>query len=265
MMLQMITTDPPFLSLISVTLNNLKGLQKTQRSLLNQNHKNFEWIVIDGASTDGTQKWLEKEPEVGVNSCFICEKDDGLYDAMNKGLDQAEGNYILFLNAGDQLAEDDSLEKLAKNIDNANNPAFVYGDAYEETMQGDKIYKPARHVKKIASGMITHHQAMMYHRETIKDMRYDLSYRLAADYDFTARLLKENPEVFYCGFPICIFEAGGVSQKNAKAARAEEYKIRQNLELCSSLMNMAVNMRQIFAHALKTKAPHLYYKLRALF
>lgn len=255
-------TTVPLISIVSIALNNLKGLQKTYKSIENQTFKGFEWVVIDGVSDDGTREWLTKTPEIGLDSCWISEKDQGIYDAMNKGIDQAEGQYILFLNAGDELAGPNVLQTLSQKIKSSNNPDFVYGDAYEEGQNGQKLYKKARHASKIASGMITHHQAMLYRRSVIGKDRYDLSYQLAADYDFTARFLKRAKTDLYCDKALCVFEAGGISQKNAKTARGEEFQIRQVLELCSAPMNLLTTMRQTLAAALKSTAPAVYYKLR---
>ncbi|MCB1532941.1 MAG: glycosyltransferase [Alphaproteobacteria bacterium] len=245
------TNPPPLFSLITVTLNARAGLQKTQCSIAAQTSKNYEWIVIDGASSDGTQEWLES-----MSARFISEPDYGLYDAMNKGIEKARGHYLLFLNAGDELAAPDTLQAITDFI-GARKPGFVYGDAQE----GPHL-KHARNHSHINKGMITHHQAMLYDRAALQNLRYDTGYKIAADYDFTARFLLTKPEALYCPFPICIFESGGLSQQQAKAARQEEAAIRRTLGLTSTLSRALIYMRQSAAHILKTRIPALYRIMR---
>lgn len=247
----------PLFSLISVTLNNLSGLQRTHKSITNQGFSDYEWVVIDGASTDGTQKWLEN-----TQADWISEPDDGLYEAMNKGLERARGRYLLFLNAGDILAGPDTLADIARRIGQTNQPDFIYGDSYEELPSGRHVYKPARAAHKIARGMITHHQAMLYRKDALGDLRYNTRYRLAADYDFTMRFLLKTGEALYCDFPFCVFEPGGLSQTGAKTARIEEAIIRRELGLGGPLTGALTTSRQTLAHGLKTLSPELYAKMR---
>ncbi len=250
-------TKTPLITLISVTLNNISGLQKTQKSILNQTFKGYKWLVVDGASDDGTAQWLTQ-----INTRHICEPDQGLYDAMNKGIESAKGQYLIFLNAGDTLPAADTLERISNAIEQHHEPDFLYGDCYEEIEGARPIYKTARNHKKISLGMITHHQAMIYKRHALGDMRYNLNYKLAADYDFTARFLRRIGAAYYCNFPLCVFEAGGLSQVNASAARTEENEIRAALNLCSPLQRRMITIRQAAAQTLKTRAPQIYRALK---
>ena len=108
----------PLFSVISVTYNNLKGLQNTFKSLRLQTFTDYEWIVVDGGSYDGTLDFLSDKP------CkLISEKDDGIYDAMNKGIGKANGDYLIFMNAGDVFADADILEIVQDTI--IENPDFI--------------------------------------------------------------------------------------------------------------------------------------------
>ena len=142
---------------ITVALNNIEGVQKTYNSIQNQTLKNYEWLVIDGNSSDSTKEWLKTAP-----ANWISEVDKGIYDAMNKGIERASGEYLLFLNAGDTLATSETLEKITQKL-SKNKPDFIYGDAYE-----GNHYKRAKSHKHIARGMVTNHQAMLYRRKNIK-------------------------------------------------------------------------------------------------
>jgi putative colanic acid biosynthesis glycosyltransferase len=153
-----------FLSIITVTLNNCDGLKKTAQSITYQTFKDFEWIIIDGNSTDGTKKFL-KNCEANI----ISETDDGLYDAMNKGMKRAKGQYLLFLNAGDIFASASTLDNIYNQANDDTD--FIYGDALE-IYHGRDIYKHARPHEFALSGMFTHHQSMLYRRAAIENLRY---------------------------------------------------------------------------------------------
>lgn len=247
----------PFFSIISVTLNNLTGLKKTHKSLRNQTSQDFEWIVIDGNSNDGTPDYLKT-----ATAKWTSGPDFGIYDAMNKGIERAGGAYLLFLNAGDTLAEPETLAKLQTAAHAYNPPAFLYGDSYEQNPQGERAYKPARLID-LKMGMFTHHQAMLYKRQAVGDLRYDLNYKIAADYDFTARFLKRNDDAFFCSFPICIFESGGISQTKATLGRREQYQIRKSLKLAGPVQNAVITGAQAALWALRRMAPTLYWHLKS--
>jgi putative colanic acid biosynthesis glycosyltransferase len=241
-------------SLITVTLNNLGGLKATFESISSQNSCDYEWIVIDGASEDGTQQFLES-----AGAEWSSAPDDGIYDAMNKGMDRAKGEYLLFLNAGDTLASPDTLERISKAIDRENfSPAFIYGDATE-----DGYIKTARSHKNLAKGMFTHHQAMLYKRKCIGTLRYNTNYKISADYDFTCRFILNKSQVLYLPFNICIFETGGISQKQAENGRIEQAEIRKNLDLCGPAASYIIEFRQKAALWLRKKFPDFYWRLKS--
>ena len=233
-------TEPRF-SIVTVTKDNLAGLHKTARSVEAQTCRDYEWLVIDGGSRDGTQDHYTP---------VISEADGGIYDAMNKGIGCAKGAYILFLNAGDALAAPDVLESLR-----AYNADFIYGDAWE-----DGYLKPARH--NIERGMITHHQAMLYRRACIGDLRFDTSLPLAADYDFTWRFMKRSADCLYVPVALCDFESGGVSQRKAAQGRREQFCIRRHrgvpLYVC-----LAIYLKQAAVQAVRQYAPALFWRVRS--
>src|SRR6188508_2910860 len=113
----------PFLSIITVVYNNLAGLKHTYQSIQSQTSTDFEWLVIDGGSSDGTKEWLTN---LAVsNMCFISEKDGGLYDAMNKGLNLAKGKFVWFMNSGDSIFSPDTVQVL---IDQSAGKDVLYGE-----------------------------------------------------------------------------------------------------------------------------------------
>lgn len=237
------TTDAPLFSIITVTKDNLKGFLATRESIEAQSCRNFEWVVIDGNSSDGTKDVLPADA--------VSEEDLGIYDAMNKGIACAKGDYLLFLNAGDTLADMDILATLARAA--KGQPDFIYGDALET----GGLYKKARPYDKAGWGMFTHHQAMLYRRERIGGLRYDTGYKIAADYDFTARFLKNALSVHYIPAALCVFETGGISQRNMTLGRQEQFQARKNHGV-KPWKNMIVYAGQATAAAIKSLSPGIY-------
>ena len=219
----------PFFSIITITKQNSDGFRKTKQSIESQSFKDFEWIVIDG----------DVEP------------DNGIYDAMNKGLSRAQGDYVVFMNAGDIFFDFNVLRDI---FDDCNGADLIYGDAIE-----GEFYKKARPHNMIACGLFTHHQAMYYKRTTIADLRYDEAYPIAADYKFTAQVILNDALAHYIPKPLCVFEMGGVSQRNAAQGRAEQAQIRRELGVKSTWW---VPVRQWAGCMFKRLNPSLFYKIR---
>ena len=213
-------------SVITITKNNPDGFQKTKQSIELQTYSDFEWIIIDG----------DKEP------------DNGIYHAMNKGIERARGEHTIFMNAGDEFASPDILRTLSfLHAD------FIYGDAIE-----GGFIKRARHVSQISHGMITHHQAMIYKTDLLKTLRFDESYSIAADYKLTFEFIKISNCIYYINLPLCIFETGGVSCLNAAVSRHQEVAIRAEMGISSPF----TPYRQWAAHHIKTLCPSLYRRIK---
>lgn len=256
-------------SVVTVTKDNFPGLQRTHESLRAQMGADYEWIVIDGASTDGTVGYIgaailsaARDQSVSTKDSpasprndkiiFVSESDGGIYDAMNKGLDRARGDYIIFMNAGDTFAAPDVLTKLA-----ATDADFVYGDSLE-----DGKHKAARSHAGILYGMFTHHQAMVYRRGAIGALRYDTRYKIAADYKFTLEFMRRAVSVSYMPFPICVFEPGGISQRRVRSGRNEQFRIRHELRACGWIENAMIYLMQSAVMVLRRALPGLYWRIK---
>lgn len=239
-------------SVITITRNNRNGLKKTAKSIAEQTSKAFEWIIIDGNSTDGTKD------DFGIysNAHITSEPDRGIYDAMNKGIDKAKAEYLIFMNAGDTFANSETLQKVADKTGQKTYD-LVYGDSLEETS-----YKRAKPYTTITLGMFTHHQAMFYNRKSLGDLRYDTHYKIAGDYDLTLRFLKEEKRSsLYLPIPVCIFESGGISQKNIALGRKEQFEARQKTGI-SLLKNVIITEKQKVASLIRSLCPSLYWILK---
>lgn len=221
--------DGPLYSIVTVCLNDKDGLMRTRESLLAQTDSDYEWIVIDGASTDGTREFLQGLP--GAECRWISESDKGLYDAMNKGIEMAKGQYLLFLNSGDELASSDVLGVVRSMLSKERLPDFIYGDSLER-IRGDLVRKPARHHDYVWYGMFTHHQAMFYRRKFLGTTRYRAGeYPIAADYALTSEVLLKGPSVMKLSIPICVFEGGGITSRFSSHMRGvrEQWRVGRRI------------------------------------
>jgi putative colanic acid biosynthesis glycosyltransferase len=217
-----------FFSIITITLNDVGGLCATRSSIEEQTLKDFEWIVIDGASTDGTVEELSscRMP----NLSYVSEKDKGLYDAMNKGLTRCRGQYVIFMNSADSFTRPDVLASVKKRIlDSGGSPGIVFGDAFERTAEGRLLLKKARRIEWLNYGMHTHHQAIFYSRESLENVRFDESFKVAADYDLTCRVYRGGQGSLELGFPVCVFSRGGLSEKKSHIGRNENWRIQRDV------------------------------------
>lgn len=258
------TDKPPLFSIVTITYNNIEGLQKTHKSLKAQSLTDYEWIIVDGGSDDGTKEYVESHTRLPD---FVSEPDNGIYHAMNKGLERAKGEYILFLNAGDCLADQDILATMEKSI-KAFAPDFLYGDSTEGIDEKNAFYKKARNHRRYLWGMFTHHQAMLYKRTSIKSLRYSEHYKIASDYLFTVQFLKnikDESKIHYIPCAICLFETGGISQQNDVLGRKEQADIKKRLALCEDSTISFIAFCQKMTMLLKTRVPEVYKILKIVF
>lgn len=216
----------PLFSIITVTWNAAATIGPTLESVQRQTSSDYEMLIIDGASTDGTLDIVKRYSIASLR--VFSEPDKGLYDAMNKGIKRASGRYIMFLNAGDSLADETVLARLAKCA--LDNPGVIYGQTQLVNAQRDVVGK--RHLtapKRLTAtsflnGMVVCHQAFVARRDLVPE--YDLSYRLSADYDWCIRVLKVSPLNAYAGpSPIISYLSEGMTTRHHRASLWERYRI----------------------------------------
>jgi len=197
----------PIISIITVVFNAADTIEDTIKSVVNQNYKHIEYIIVDGGSTDGTKEIVNAYKE--RIRCFVSEKDCGIYDAMNKGIKLATGNFVYFLNSGDLLLV--NLEKIIKYF--KNEKSIIYGDSY---WIGKHILYYGKTSKwKIMRKNICH-QSIFYPRTVFIQYFYDLNYKIYADYYLNLSLMADKAYNFiYIPVLICYFDdTVGLSKKN---------------------------------------------------
>lgn len=217
--------NKPKVSIITVVYNSIDNLIKTIASIRKLNYPNIEYIIIDGGSTDGTLDVIKNNLDI-VNK-WVSEKDNGIYDAMNKGMKLSTGNYLWFINAGDEIADENILNEIFVNISDAD---VYYGDTelidYEGKSYGKRKLKrpPAKLTfKNMIDGMIITHQALIVKRDVSVD--YDLQYIHCADIDWIIRVLKKSKIIINTNRVLCKFQLGGYSRKNTLKSLLERFKI----------------------------------------
>lgn len=219
-----IADGSPLISIITITFNAESEIGPTLESLNRQTFRNFEHLVIDGASSDNT---LSIVKEMSPDSIVISEPDKGLYDAMNKGLRAAKGEYVLFLNAGDSLHSSDILQRYADR-QGAN---IIYGDTI--IVDSERNFIKPRHLsapkkltfKSFSKGMLVCHQAFMVRRSIAPE--YDLQYRFSADYEWTLKCLRSSDPTHNVNIEAIAIDylSDGLTDKNHKASLKERYRI----------------------------------------
>ena len=207
-------------SIITVNFNNKEGLRKTIESVIHQTLRDFEFIVIDGGSTDGSVDVL-KEYDSQIDF-WVSEPDGGIYQGMNKGIKKATGEYLNFMNSGDCFYAKNILEMVSSYQFDAD---FIVGKDYHynnDTHQGHASIQPPRTTMIHFFVATLDHQSSFIKRELFNDSLYDESHRLVSDWIFfTEKIVKENKQVQFIPDIICRREEGGLSEQQREMNRKE--------------------------------------------
>ena len=207
--------NKPLISVITVVFNNKEYLERNIQSVLNQTYDNVEHIIIDGGSIDGSLDIIRKY-EDKLN--WTSEKDNGLYDAMNKGIRKANGEWIHILNSDDYYYSNDALEKVVEKLDKN---YFHYCTMIHEYAHKRKVYKHSP--KGLNYSAYIPHMTLLVSKEQYEEIgEYDTSFKIAADHDFILRLMKRYKPRFV-DIPLAVMRMGGLSSRN-QIATFREFK-----------------------------------------
>ncbi len=216
----------PKISIITVVYNGQSLIERTIKSVLSQSYTNIEYIIMDGASSDGTLKIAEKyQHQIAV---IQSGKDNGIYDAMNKGLAIATGDYVLFLNAGDELYSNETI----KSVFSFGDADVYYGNTAVVNEQGqvlgDRRLSPPGQLnwKSLKYGMCVSHQSFIAKRSLTE--KYNLDYSVSSDIDWVISVLKKSSKITNIKNYISKFLEGGTSNKRRKVALGERFSIMSN-------------------------------------
>lgn len=196
-------------TIITVTYNNGNTLEKTILSVINQTYKGFEYIIIDGQSTDTTLNII-RQYEQSI-STWVSEKDHGIYDAMNKGIRLASGKWIIFMNNGDVFANNEVLQKVATTISTGDYD-ILYGDIFVEK-EGKLLLRTASEPCN-KQRMYFCHQSAFTKSSILKEMPFDTRFKMSSDLHFFKRCYYKQLKFKHMHFPVAIYDRNGVSNTN---------------------------------------------------
>lgn len=253
------------ITIITVVLNDLENLKFTFSSLNEQTCKDFEWIIKDGESNDNFISYYEQNIRSSeLNVKLFVEKDTSIYDAMNQAVKYSSNQFVLFLNAGDYLAEKETIQKIYQSIENINTEvSFIYGDAIDKTKNGKFLYKKARELNYLKHSLPTAHQAILYNRTLFDKYKYSQEYLIASDYALTAQIFYDgNRTYFRLKFPICIFSLGGISSRRRDILLKEGYRIHRNIIKDNAIIALLKLIKRVITFKILDEYPRLYSILR---
>lgn len=218
-------TPRPTVSIITVVFNSELFLEKTIQSIINQSYPNIEYLIVDGGSTDGTLEIIKKYEK--YISQWISEKDNGLYDAMNKAIALATGDYLWFINSGDEIFSENILNDIFTKIDYF--PDLIYGETEIINFKGQSLgmrrhSAPERlHWRSLRFGMLVCHQSVLISSKIID--QYETNYKYSSDFEWLIRMLKKSKKIYNSKLILSKFMEGGLTKRSLKASLIERYKI----------------------------------------
>lgn len=213
----------PRVTIITVVYNGERVIEKTINSVLAQDYPNLEYIIIDGASNDTTLNIIEKYKG---NLASYSETDKGVYDAMNKGIDKATGDWILFMNAGDTFFSPTVISEVMQSDILFDNYSVIYGDA-EFQLKNIAYINEASDTVSTNQYMPFSHQAAFTRTSVAKQIRFDLKYKIAADTAFFLQLIKQGHSMKHVPIVICSYDALEGLSVNNEVARCREIVVLQ--------------------------------------
>lgn len=223
------------LSIITINRNNAIGLEKTMRSVANQTFKEFEYIVVDGASTDGSVDVIKKiEPEF-AHLKWVSEPDSGIYNAMNKGIRMASGDYIQILNSADCLAAPDVTARMLAGLENAGDPAILYGNMVKCFPDGHRMTDKCFAGQEITmlgmyTGTLNHDPAYIRRDLFDKYGYYDESLKIVSDWKwYLQAIIKGGEKPHYVNMDVTLFDMTGISETNKDLDKAERKQVLEQM------------------------------------
>lgn len=248
----------PKVSIITVTYNAGDLLLNTLNSIKSQTYENVEYVIVDGKSTDNTIGIIKKNEK--FISKWISETDKGLYDAMNKGVELATGDYIWFINAGDEIYSKDTLEKVFAGSKDAD---AYYGDVQYIDEEGKNLgtrilKKPPKTLswEDFKNGMVVSHQSIILKRKFAA--KYNLDYKYCADLDWMIRSLKKCKTIVNTNLILSKFLIGGYSKENIIPSNKERFKILTKHFSLPAVLLSHIDMSFKFAKYYITNKRKLY-------
>lgn len=250
----------PLISIITINYNNALGLKKTIDSVISQSFKDFEFIIIDGGSTDNSVEIIKQNNKINY---WTSEKDHGIYDAQNKGILKASGEYLLFLNSGDVLAEPEILQKISKHL--SSGKSFYYGNLI---LDNNGVKKEHLAPKVIDLDFMLNstfwHPCVFIRSELFKNFGlYNTSFKIVGDYEFFIRcLLKPNVSTEYVNEFITLFDGSGISNDSSQNELQQQEREKAWKVNLSEMVYGSLKKQNYFSRSKYASVINLFQKLR---
>lgn len=232
------------ISVVTVAFNEDKNIAKTIESVLNQTTSNIEYIICDGKSTDKTveiaNSYADEFAKKGIGYIVNSEKDMGIYDAMNKGINKATGDYICFLNAGDWFYNNEIIERVTKKLFASDKPDLLYGNVM--LIDRGVIFYLNGDENGLKREMTVPHPSVFASAEIMKKNKFDTKYKIAADYNFV--LSQKLAGKSFCKLDeiITCFSGDGVSSKSVIKSIKEREAVKASHGLLANTLKIRINM-----------------------
>jgi glycosyltransferase involved in cell wall biosynthesis len=248
---------PHLISVITVNLDDAEGLRATALSVVAQERPPDQWIVVDGGSTDGSidvirrfERWIDS---------WTSTADRGVYDAMNTGLRRARGHYVLFMNAGDQLARADTLAQIAVVLRASPGVDLLFGGTILALPSGRSIYRPPRPATRVRLGLPAYHQATVIRRAAHLIAPYDLALPISAEYGAIATLVTRGATSICMNQPLAIraCHPNSLSERATRQRFADFIAVQRHV--------LGEDATAIAGHVIRLAAVDLGYRLTRIF
>lgn len=215
------------ITIVTINYNNVSEIEKTIQSVINQEYKNIEYIIIDGGSSDGSMEVVNKYKN-NIHH-IVSEKDSGIYNAMNKGIQLAGGEYINFMNSGDTFTDKQVISKVFAY---SNNEDIIYG--HTNRVLKDKIISQKIHPSRLSYSYLIeksiNHQAMFVKLTWAKQLPFNENYKMISDWDFLIRAFHAGATAKCINIPVANFDISGFSNLDRKAGDIHEQQFNQTIK-----------------------------------
>ncbi|MFA5804209.1 MAG: glycosyltransferase [Melioribacteraceae bacterium] len=252
----------PLFSIVTINYNNINGFIRTKTCLEVQICQNFEWIIVDGGSSDG---FLELNlSSTTMNHILISQKDNGIYDAMNKGIKLASGEFVLFLNSGDLLYDCYTLKKIEDYLNKSiKSPDIIFGSSLYKLKNGYSLIRKTYLLEEyLWHGLPANQQSTYYHKRLFTNQNYDLKYEICGDYFILSSLhSKSYLDCIYFSQSLSIFEANGKSFGFKKKLFLEPYQIQKKILKTSFLKRILSLLKRFYSTSIIIIVSSEFFKI----
>lgn len=225
------------ISIITVSYNAVKTINQTIKSVMDQTYTNIEYIIIDGGSSDGTIEIIKNYAD--RLTYWVSETDNGIYDAMNKGLKKASGDFVYFIGADDCLIDDDIIRKVVDILKKNDEVDILSGTVWmvDEKTKLQRLWQNNVSKEKIMQGYMVHHQGLFTKRKILEKYPFNLKYKIVSDYEFVLNTYFDKTIKYkYVATPIAFYSLGGISGYDASRL-VEHVEVMEKFNLDKNIIN----------------------------